>query len=64
MTSDEINILRCLSDGRWRTAVDVSIKSGVPEIRAQETLERLAREGRLNRERPCGVSIYRNAVAK
>ena len=64
MTPDATNILRVMADGRWRTATDAAIRSGVPELRAQEILERLTQEGRLHRERPCGVSIYRAAKGK
>ena len=61
MNADAINILRAMADGRWRTACDAAIKSGVPEIKAQDALEALTAEGRLIRSRITRVSIYRAA---
>jgi hypothetical protein len=59
MNADAINILRAMADGRWRTACDAAIKSGVPEIKAQDALEALVADGRLIRERVNTIHIYR-----
>ena len=64
MTPDEINILRAMADGRWRTVCDAAIKSGVPEIKAQDALEDLTRQGRLIRERVNQVTIYRKGTVE
>ena len=64
MTADAINILRTMADGRWRTACDAAIRSGVPEIKAQDALEDLARQGRLIRERVNQVTIYRKGTVE
>lgn len=59
MTADEINIARAMSDGRWRTITDAALKAGLPEPRAMASLEALANDGRLIRERVNQVTIYR-----